>query len=213
MAEGGAWIRVPKPGDPEHSIAQEPSIQNLPDGRMICLLRTLTGYAWWSVSEDAGESWSEAEVLRFASDGRPVPHPISPCPLYRLSDGRYLLIFHNNVGTAHGGEGPHDSKRNRRPRGSALGRCGLDGGQPLAFSEPRVLTDNDGVELPPEGHTQVATYGSLFEHEDGSSGGSGPEALPGGQDLERPARVTSDRPGAIDSCPFPSRAERRRCCR
>ena len=48
-------IRVPKPGDPAHSIAQEPAIQNLPDGRMICLMRTLTGYVWWSVSEDAGE--------------------------------------------------------------------------------------------------------------------------------------------------------------
>ena len=115
-------IRVPKPGDPEHSIAQEPAIQNLPDGRMICLMRTLTGFVWWFVSDDAGESWSEAEVLRFASDGRPVPHPISPCPLYRLSDGRYLLIFHNNTGTANGAEGPHDSKRNRRPAWFSIGR-------------------------------------------------------------------------------------------
>ena len=76
------------------------------------------------------------------------------------------MIFHNNVGTAHGGEGAHDSKRNRRPAWFSIGTVRDSAeGQPLAFSEPRVLADNDGVELPPESHTQVATYGSLFEHE------------------------------------------------
>ena len=171
-------IRVPKPGDPDHSVAQEPSIQNLPDGRMICLMRTLTGYIWWSVSDDAGETWSGAIQLRFEPGGAPVPNPISPCPLYRLSDGRYVLIFHNNVGTANGGHGPVDAQRNRRPAWISLGRA-IDnpGGQPLAFSEPRVLADNDGIPVTlapsqrpdpdpsPVAQTQVATYGSLFEFE------------------------------------------------
>jgi hypothetical protein len=26
-------------------------------------------------------------------------HPVSPCPLFQLADGRFLLVFHNNDGT------------------------------------------------------------------------------------------------------------------
>ena len=79
---------------------------------------------------------------------------------------RYLLIFHNNVGTANGADGPHDSKRNRRPAWISIGRVRDSAeGLPLAFGEPRVLADNDGVALPPEDQTQVATYGSFLEHE------------------------------------------------
>ena len=171
-------IRVPKPGDPEHSVAQEPSIQNLPDGRIICLMRSVTGYIWWSVSSDAGETWSDAEQLRFEPGGASIPNPISPCPLYRLGDGRYALIFHNNVGTANGGDGPADAQRNRRPAWLSIGQT-IDnpGGQPLAFGEPEVLADSDGVPvmLDPSrrlrthqsvAQTQIATYGSLFEFQD-----------------------------------------------
>ncbi|MDP6722926.1 MAG: hypothetical protein QGF59_29955, partial [Pirellulaceae bacterium] len=97
------------------------------------------------------------------------------CPLYRLRDGRYALIFHNNVGTANGGDGPADAQRNRRPAWLSIGHT-IDnpGGQPLAFGEPKVLADSDGVPvmLNPSrrlrthqsiAQTQIATYGSLFE--------------------------------------------------
>jgi hypothetical protein len=83
-----------------------------------------------------------------------------------LEDGRFLLIFHNNDGTANGGAGPGDAKKNRRPAWVSIGRA-IDNpsGQPLVFEPPRILADNGGVELPPVGHTQVSTYGSLFEFE------------------------------------------------
>ena len=66
-------------------------------------------------------------------------------------------------------------------------------GSRWAFSEPRVLTDNDGVALPPEDQTQVATYGSFFEHE-GRAIWWYPDRKHYllGKIMKRPARVTSD---------------------
>ena len=47
---------------------------------------------------------------------------MSPSPLYRLQDGRYLLLFYNNDGTANGGKSPIDSKHNRYPVWLTVGR-------------------------------------------------------------------------------------------
>ncbi|MGC9317032.1 MAG: sialidase family protein, partial [Armatimonadota bacterium] len=106
--EGDRGLRVPRPDDPTASVAQEPSVQPLPDGRLICAMRTLTGSIWFALSDDDGRSWDDPRPLRYCPGGPEVLQPIAPCPLYRLRDGRYLLLFHNNDGTAHGGQGPGD---------------------------------------------------------------------------------------------------------
>lgn len=160
-------IRVPQPRDSRMSTAMEPSIQPLGDGRIVCVLRTMTGYIWYSVSSDDGQSWSEAEMLRFQPGGPPIPHPSAPCPLYKLRDGRYLLFFHNNDGTANGGSGP-GSGESRRPIFVSVGReIENPGGQPLVFGRPHLIVDNAWATSVTRGRPGgIAAYGSLTDFAD-----------------------------------------------
>ena len=168
LPEGERGIQVPRPDEPEISIAQEPSIGNLSDGRLICVMRTFTGYIYYSLSGDYGLSWTPAQPLRFGSGGKPIPNPISPCPLYKLRDGRFILIFHNNDGSANGATWIGDGK-NRRPLYLSVGReISASGEHPIMFGEPKVLADNDGVPAGPNDLTEIGTYPSLFEF-DGKS--------------------------------------------
>ena len=157
-------IRVPSPKDPCLSVAQEPSVQPLSDGRLVCVVRTLRGCIYFSISDDEGESWSGAKPLRFYPGGPPVPQPMAPCPLYRLQDGRFLLLFHNNNGTANGGTGPVDYLKNRRPAYMLIGREATGSPEtPFVFGEPMLFLDNGGIPDGPVGRTEIATYTSLLE--------------------------------------------------
>ncbi len=162
---GAHALRVPRPDDQSVSVAQEPSIQPLPDGRLICVMRTLTGSIWFALSGDDGRSWDDPRPLRYCPGGPEINQPIAPCPLYRLRDGRYLLVFHNNDGTAHGGSGPADYRLNRRPAFIATGRYIDDPDHPIIFGRPREIMDSAGVPVGPNDRTEVATYTSFFEFE------------------------------------------------
>lgn len=165
LPDGKHGLRVGLLKHPELSIAQEPTIQELSDGRFITIMRTCRGHIYYALSKDRGHSWDEPRPLRFSPGGAPIPQPLAPCPLYKLADGRFVLIFHNNNGSANGGQGPTDSRRVRRPVWLAVGRETGDADSPLAFNEPRVLADNGGATAGPSAHTQIGTYPSLFEHE------------------------------------------------
>ncbi len=164
--EGPHGLRVESPLRPGVSVAQEPSVQPLPDGRLICVMRTLTGMPFFALSEDGGRSWDEPRPLRFAPGGEPLKNPLAPPPLYRLRDGRYLLVFFNNDGTAHGGRGPTDAPNVRNPAWVTVGRF-IPGERehPLRFGPPRVLADTGWVPAPGTNRTQVASYCSLVETE------------------------------------------------
>lgn len=165
LPDGEHGPRVPMPKQPEISIAQEPTIQELSDGRFITIMRTRTGFIYFALSSDRGHTWDTPRPLRFAPDGPPVLQPLASCPLYKLADGRFILIFHNNDGSANGGKGPTDSRRVRRPVWLAVGREIAHGDHPIVFSKPRLLADNGGATVGPSDHTQIGTYPSLFEFE------------------------------------------------
>lgn len=152
-------LRMPRRGRPEVSVAQEPSLVLLPDKRIFCVFRTLNGYAAFSQSRDHGRTWADPAPLRFA-DGSVVPQPIAPCPIYATGSGRYVLIFHNNDGTANGGSGPSDYTRNRYPAFTSEGRFDRNAEQPVRLSRPVPLMTSDGVVLGPSSRTEVATYTS-----------------------------------------------------
>lgn len=161
---GTGGIQVPYSREfPYVSVAQEPSWVTLPDGRLFTTMRTFAGAIYYSVSEDDGKTWRLAEPLRREDGGEVLKQSLCCCPIYPLSDGRYLLIYHNNDGHAHG-YGPKDTMHNRRPAYYAVGTWDPHGRQPIRFSDTRFLMDNDGVPLGPLGRLDLAVYTSFTEH-------------------------------------------------
>lgn len=169
----GKGLTVPSGLNPELTDAEEPSLVLLPDKRIFVTMRTSTGYIWYSVSDDDGESWRKPEMLRYRDGGEPIPHPKAPCPLYPMKNGRYLLLFHNNNGRL----GPYSQfappsewrglnhwNHIRRPAFIALGEYRPQAHQPIWFSKPKQILDTDGVIVGPKKTAEIATYTSLTEY-------------------------------------------------
>jgi hypothetical protein len=157
----GPGIRLFAPPEPKKSIIQEPTIQHLRDGRFLCVMRTFTGKIYFALSSDGAKSWGEPRPLCYEPEGEPILNPISPCPLYRLADGRYLLIFFNNDG---GPSGPGAWLKNRTPAWYTVGReIPRHPVQPIRFGRPRILLDNGAQPLGSEKRTEIGTYTSFFE--------------------------------------------------
>ena len=155
-------LRYPIPGHPGRTLIQEPSLVELPDGRLLAVMRSVSGHPLYALSCDCGEHWSEPEILTYG-DGLPaMEHPLSPCPCYRLNVTEYLFFFHSH-GADFGPWRSHDG-RVRRPVYLALGRFVPDARQPIRFSAPIFFMDNDNVEL--NRRCDLALYAS-FEEVDG----------------------------------------------
>ncbi|MCC7494645.1 MAG: exo-alpha-sialidase [Fimbriimonadaceae bacterium] len=161
-----AALQVPHPDNAAVPLVQEPSTVVLPDQRLFTVMRTATGQPWWSQSSDHGRTWSAPQVLRFRDGGQPVRHPCSPCPIYPLPDGRYVFLYHNHDGNF-GPAGRFDSHWHRRPLWMSLGEFRPTAEQPVWFSIPRFLMDNDGVALGyGGGRADLAMYASITHHGD-----------------------------------------------
>ncbi len=91
-------------GDPARTSRGmiEPTITELPDGRLLMVMRgsnggskdpeyRLPGYKWYSVSRDGGYRWSKPEPWKY-TDGTPFHSPSSMSQLLRHSNGRYYWI-------------------------------------------------------------------------------------------------------------------------
>ena len=55
-------LKAPSRNNPAWCVAQEPSIVELPDGRLFCAFRTNSGSPWYAISTDGGYTWGESEV-------------------------------------------------------------------------------------------------------------------------------------------------------
>ena len=162
-------LAVPHRKYPEISVAQEPAITLLPDGRLFCVMRTMTGYIWYSVSDDDGETWREPEVLKYNDNGEKVPNPMASSPIYKLSNGKYMLVFYNNDGKL----GNYDQFKEkwesnqadflRNPAFISIGEFKPKARQPIWFSPPTKLFDTNNIPVGPKGTAEVATYPSVTE--------------------------------------------------
>jgi len=164
-AWGDQALRVPHYSDPLISVAQEPSLVRLPDDRLFCVMRTITGYIWYSLSENDGETWCSPRPLLRKDHGLPVLAPICCTPIYQMSDGRYILFHNNNSGRVDGCE-PENTRVNRRPSYAALGEYRPDAEQPIWFSESKQFMDNDGVRLGPRQGIDIGVYPSFTTRRD-----------------------------------------------
>jgi len=157
-------ITVPHKTKKGFSYAQEPYTVDLPDGRLFVVVRTDSGHIWYSVSSDDGETWRQAEPLRYRDGGEIMKNPVSPCPIFQLERGDYVLLYNNNDGTGQGLKGPED-RAARRPAYLARGEFRPQAHQPIWFSEPKLFVDNDSVRWGPPGRERLeaATYTSLTD--------------------------------------------------
>ena len=159
-----AWgkdaLRVPHYTNPILSIAQEPSLVRLPDRRLFCVMRTMFGCIWYSLSADDGVTWCSPRPLLRRDHGSPILEPLCCCPIYEFSEGRYILLHHNNDGRFQGCQ-PEDTSKNRRPAFVALGEFRPRAEQPIWFSESKQLMDNDGVGIGPLTRIDIGVYPSV----------------------------------------------------
>lgn len=161
-------IRVPLSEDSSVSVAQEPSIVRLPDGRLFCVMRTSTGHPFWTQSCDDGLSWTKPDVLRRRHAAEKLLHPLSPCPIFDLGgpasgSGQYVLFIHNNDGN-YGHWKKKDTAHNRRPVYSLIGRFNSESpGQPVEFDAPILFMDQGQVGLGPENRPRydLSLYASM----------------------------------------------------
>ncbi|MDR1964797.1 MAG: glycoside hydrolase [Planctomycetaceae bacterium] len=120
---------------------EEPAIVKLPDGRLFAVMRTGTGCPQWSISNDDGETWSQPKPLLMKDGGDPIPHPMSPCPIYdwkgnEAASGFYFLMAHNRYEKWNS-----NPWQNRGPLYLFAGRYKKDAEQPVWFDAPKKFIE------------------------------------------------------------------------
>jgi hypothetical protein len=167
--ENDLGLEVQNPVYPHMSVAQEPAVVLLPDGRLFTVMRTMTGYIYYAVSEDNGKTWTVPEMLRYSDHGEGIKHPMSPCPLFKLDDGSYILIFHNNDGHRYGyQQADKEWSINvaniiRNPAYYAVGEFRADAEQPVWFGEPVEILNTQDIAVPPKMTAEIGTYPSITQ--------------------------------------------------
>ena len=164
LSPGTRALRVPHYTNPLLSIAQEPSLVRLPDRRLFCAMRTMSGMIWYSLSADDGETWAAPRPLLDKDGGLPLLEPLCCCPIYPLSNGRFVLLCHNNDGRLDGCV-PEETDKNRRPAYLALAEFRPDAEQPLWFSAPKQFMDNDNEPIGPLGRLECGCYPSWTQRD------------------------------------------------
>ncbi|MBL8219145.1 MAG: exo-alpha-sialidase, partial [Bryobacterales bacterium] len=161
-AWGDKALRAPYWRDPLLSVSQEPSLVRLPDKRLFCTMRSNSGYIWYSLSADDGETWCNPRPLLRKDFGTPILQPVGCCPIYTLADGRFVLLHHNNRGIWD--SKPEKTHSPRRPAFLALGEFRPKADQPVWFSDSKEFVDNGDVGVDGRGdHPQkgIAIYTSF----------------------------------------------------
>ena len=157
-AWGEQALRVPYFRDPLNTVAQEPSLVRMPDERLFCVMRTMTGYIWYSVSADRGETWCNPRPLLRRDHGEVIEEPICCCPIYPLAEeGRYFLLHHLRRDRLE----YDDCSHNRWPAYIAVGEFRPEAEQPVWFGESRELMTHDGVGIGPRRRTDLGVYPSV----------------------------------------------------
>ncbi len=123
------------------SVCEEASIVKLPDGRLFALMRTSSGYPFWSQSRDNGKIWTRPQILRDKDGGIPYLQPQSPCPIYdrkgpEAASGQYFAFVHNTF--------DFDGKNAHQIRGPLYliaGKFNATSDQPIEFSPMQLFAE------------------------------------------------------------------------
>src|SRR5690606_2714964 len=116
------------------------------DSSVYCVFRTRDGYPAWSISRDAGHTWSVPQYLTYTPNGRRIRQRRAATFVWKCSNGKYLLWFHNNGGPAAADPSWHQYCH-RNPAWLAAGReIDTPTGKAIEWSQPEILlydTDPD----------------------------------------------------------------------
>ncbi|MEZ5344937.1 MAG: sialidase family protein [Pyrinomonadaceae bacterium] len=126
------------------SGASEPTLVELPDGKLWMLIRAQTGFLWESFSSDRGKTWSAATESKFPSSN-------APASMLRLKSGEIAVAWNPHV----------DSNYARQSLVIALTSDGktLKGMREFDFTD---FTDDPKASIP------HVTYPFLTEAKDGT---------------------------------------------
>jgi len=130
------------------SFCEEPCTVQLDDGRLFCVMRTKRKCIYYTVSKDMGHTWSEPEPLLF-DDGTKFVHPISPCPIYKLNDGRFIQMYHGEEIT----DNPYFP---RNPLRIVYGEYTPEKHQPITF---KAGTEKIFMQLPEPEAKELGQFG------------------------------------------------------
>ena len=99
--------------------------------------------------------------MRYQDDGKIIQQPVAPAGLFRLDRGDYVYLFNNNDGYVFGATSRWNV-RNRRPAYICRGEFRPEALQPIWWSQPKQIIDNDGNKW--RLRLEAAAYTSLTEH-------------------------------------------------
>ncbi len=92
--DGRTWMRstsiLRTGGGGFESGASEPTVAELPNGKLWMLIRAQTGFLWESFSEDRGTTWSTATESKFPSSN-------APASMLRLKSGEIAVAWNPHV--------------------------------------------------------------------------------------------------------------------
>ena len=111
--EGKEWQASRKKVDLPRRGAEEPGVVELDDGSLLAMLRTSLGKIYRSISNDRGETWSDAEPTD-------LPSPAVANCIKRIPQTGDLLFIWNNAEPA--GPDRMQTSRPRNPLCSAISR-------------------------------------------------------------------------------------------
>jgi len=136
LPESDEGLRAPK-----GPIAEEINLVSMNDGSLYATYRTIDGYLCHTYSRDDGRTWTAPAYATYAN-GRPIKHPRAYAPVWKVSNGRYLLWFHN-----HGGEAVHTDEWGKgsyyQSRNPVWIAGGVERNGRIEWSEPEVLLYDD----------------------------------------------------------------------
>jgi len=152
--------------DPNRTVRglYEPTLAQMPDGRILCVMRgsnglrkdpeyRLPGHKWYSVSADGGFTWSAPAPWRY-DDGTAFYSPSSMSQIIQHSDGRYYWLGNIN---------PTNPRANADRYPLVVGQ--IDPRSMRLIRDSVTLIDTRGAADPPE--LQLSNF---FAFEDRQSG-------------------------------------------
>jgi hypothetical protein len=126
LPEGEIGLRAPW-----GPVADEHNLAGLSDGSLYCTYRTIDGFLCHAYSRDGGRSWDGPQHATYTPGGRKIKHPRAANFVWKASNGKFLLWYHN-----HGGRYYMD----RNPAW-LTGGVEIDG--QIHWSEPEIVLFDD----------------------------------------------------------------------